>query len=73
MALKGTWKDEPRPAAGQTYDLGTHLIDQALTLFGKPKSVTAFIENVRGVGSPEVDDSVRPPHSGPSFRSVVTD
>ncbi|KAG6833720.1 hypothetical protein H0H87_001152 [Tephrocybe sp. NHM501043] len=55
--LKGTWKDEPLPAAGQTYDLGSHLIDQALTLFGKPESITAFIQNIRGVGSPEVDDS----------------
>ncbi|THH09930.1 hypothetical protein EW146_g8533 [Bondarzewia mesenterica] len=57
MELKGSWQDEPRPAAGQTYNLGTHLIDQTLTLFGKPKSVTAFIENVRGVGNPDVDDS----------------
>ncbi|EIM88136.1 NAD-P-binding protein [Stereum hirsutum FP-91666 SS1] len=56
-SLKGTWKDEPKPAAGQTFDLGAHLIDQALTLFGRPKSVTAFIENIRGVGNPAVDDS----------------
>jgi len=55
--LKGTWKDEPLPAAGQTYDLGAHLIDQALTLFGRPEKLTAFIQNVRGVGSPEVDDT----------------
>lgn len=57
--LKGTWRDEPKPAAGQTFDLGAHLIDQVVTLFGRPKSVTAFIENIRGIGSPEVDDSVR--------------
>lgn len=56
--MKGTWKDEPLPAAGQTYDLGAHLIDQALTLFGRPEKLTAFIQNTRGVGSPEVDDSV---------------
>ncbi|RDB22861.1 putative oxidoreductase C26H5.09c [Hypsizygus marmoreus] len=55
--LKGTWKDEPLPAAGQTYDLGTHLIDQALVLFGKPTKLTAFIQNIRGVGNPEVDDT----------------
>ncbi|KAF8076238.1 hypothetical protein FPV67DRAFT_1470921 [Lyophyllum atratum] len=55
--LKGTWKDEPRQAAGQTYDLGAHLIDQALTLFGRPERLTAFIQNTRGVGSPEVDDT----------------
>jgi predicted dehydrogenase len=56
--LKGTWKDEPLPAGGQTYDLGAHLIDQALTLFGRPEKLTAFIQNVRGVGRPEVDDCV---------------
>ncbi|KAF5387690.1 hypothetical protein D9615_000258 [Tricholomella constricta] len=55
--LKGTWKDKPLPAAGQTYDLGSHLIDQALTLFGRPDKLTSFIQNVRGVGSPEVDDT----------------
>jgi len=57
-ALKGSWKDEPRPASGQTYDLGPHLIDQTLCLFGRPKSITAFVENVRVVGDPTVDDSV---------------
>jgi predicted dehydrogenase len=57
-ALKGTWKDEAGPASGQTYDLGSHLIDQALALFGRPKSITAFIENTRNIGDPDVDDSV---------------
>ena len=57
-ALKGTWKDEAGPASGQTYDLGSHLIDQALVLFGRPKSITAFIENTRNIGDPDVDDSV---------------
>ncbi|KAI0291699.1 hypothetical protein BC826DRAFT_1021715 [Russula brevipes] len=56
-ALKGTWKDEASPASGQTYDLGSHLIDQALVLFGRPKSITALIENVRNIGDPDVDDN----------------
>ncbi|KAF8639661.1 hypothetical protein AX17_000925 [Amanita inopinata Kibby_2008] len=56
-SLKGTWKDEPLPAAGQTYDLGPHLIDQALLLFGRPDRLTAFIQNIRGIGNPLVDDS----------------
>jgi len=55
--LKNTWKDEPSPAVGHTYDLGTHLMDQALALFGRPSTITAFIQNSRGVGHPEVDDS----------------
>ncbi|KIY73753.1 NAD-P-binding protein [Cylindrobasidium torrendii FP15055 ss-10] len=69
-ALKGTWKDEPKPAAGQTFDLGTHIMDQALTLFGKPSKLTAFVQNVRGLGNPEVDDSftiyMQYPAGGPS-------
>jgi predicted dehydrogenase len=57
--LKGTWKDEAGSACGLTYDLGSHLIDQALLLFGRPKSITAFIENMRNIGDPDVDDCVR--------------
>jgi len=33
------WKNELNPGVGQLYDLGPHLIDQALYLFGKPDSV----------------------------------
>lgn len=57
--LKGTWKDQPLPGAGMTYDLGAHLIDQTLQLFGRPEKLTAFLQNVRGIGHPEVDDTVR--------------
>ncbi len=56
--VKGTWKDEALPAAGLTFDLGAHLLDQALALFGRPQRLTAFIQNLRGIGNPEVDDSV---------------
>lgn len=56
--MKGTWKDEPLPAAGQAYDLGAHLIDQTLQLFGRPEKITAFLQNVRGIGHAEVDDTV---------------
>lgn len=58
LSLKGTWKDEPRPAAGLIYDLGAHLIDQTLSLFGRPKVLTAFASNLRGIGHPDVDDNV---------------
>ncbi|KAJ7499053.1 hypothetical protein FB451DRAFT_1204089 [Mycena latifolia] len=54
---KNTWKDEPSPGTGHTYDLGTHLMDQILALFGRPDRLTAFVQNNRGVGHPDVDDS----------------
>ena len=57
-SLKGTWKDLPVPANGLTYDLGAHTIDQSLVLFGRPKAITAMIENIRGIGHKEVDDCV---------------
>ncbi|KAL4943443.1 hypothetical protein BDV06DRAFT_211021 [Aspergillus oleicola] len=31
------------PGAGMLFDLGSHLIDQSLVLFGKPKSVTCLL------------------------------
>jgi scyllo-inositol 2-dehydrogenase (NADP+) len=49
------WREEDIPGSGLLYDLGSHLIDQALTLFGLPGSVTAFILRQRK-GS-KVDDN----------------
>ena len=43
----GTWKETPKDGAGNLYNLGPHLADQALTLFGTPKSVSATIRTVR--------------------------
>ncbi len=37
------WREKPFPGSGILYDLGAHLIDQTLTLFGLPKFVTADI------------------------------
>ncbi|RNI29822.1 oxidoreductase [Rufibacter immobilis] len=42
--LKGnTWKEQEGPGAGIVYDLGSHLIDQALVLFGLPKEISAEV------------------------------
>lgn len=48
------WRDIPLPGAGILYDLGSHLIDQALALFGIPEYLFADLQNQRR-GS-EVDD-----------------
>ena len=34
------WKETPGPGAGMLYDLGAHLIDQAIACFGVPRHVT---------------------------------
>lgn len=38
------WKDSPEAGAGILADLGPHLIDQALQLFGMPEALSADIE-----------------------------
>lgn len=37
------WKETPGPASGILYDLGSHLIDQALTLFGLPQRTSGDV------------------------------
>ncbi len=39
----GAWREQPLPGSGIFYDLGSHLIDQALWFFGMPEAVTAEI------------------------------
>jgi len=50
------WKRERSPGAGIVYDLGTHIVDQAVVLFGRPRSVYAEIETRRP--GAHVDDDV---------------
>jgi predicted dehydrogenase len=37
------WKEDPSLAGGVLLDLGTHITDQALVLFGKPEAVAADV------------------------------
>lgn len=41
------WRERDEPGAGILYDLGSHLIDQALVLFGSPRAVYADIRRQR--------------------------
>ncbi|HHT34715.1 MAG TPA: oxidoreductase, partial [Bacteroidales bacterium] len=43
----GAWREQPLPGSGIFYDLGSHLIDQALWFFGMPEAVTAEIDMQR--------------------------
>ena len=51
---ESAWRDEAIPGGGILYDLGSHLIDHCLLLFGMPESIKASIKAQRK-GSP-VDD-----------------
>jgi predicted dehydrogenase len=46
----GAWRETTRPGSGILYDLGSHLIDQALVLFGRPDSVTGDVRRERDFG-----------------------
>lgn len=61
------------PGDGMMFGLGSHSFDQALLLFGKPKSVTAFLRDLRGADS-EVEDSftVVLQYEGPLLVTVKT-
>ncbi|MGI8950025.1 MAG: oxidoreductase [Chitinophagaceae bacterium] len=41
------WREQPNAGSGILYDLGAHLIDQALCLFGLPKTINADIRMQR--------------------------
>jgi scyllo-inositol 2-dehydrogenase (NADP+) len=53
-AIKPGWREVPDEGAGLLSDLGPHLVDQALQLFGMPDAVTADIEMQRSAAA--VDD-----------------
>ncbi|HEY1902771.1 MAG TPA: Gfo/Idh/MocA family oxidoreductase [Terracidiphilus sp.] len=44
---RAVWKEDPALGGGLLQDLGTHLVDQALVLFGKPQSVQAEVRRER--------------------------
>jgi predicted dehydrogenase len=53
--VKQRWREEPGPGAGVWFDLGAHLVDQALQLFGVPEGIYADFAQQRD-GAKVVDD-----------------
>ncbi|CDS05050.1 hypothetical protein LRAMOSA07579 [Lichtheimia ramosa] len=55
--VKPGWREkDDQPGSGMLYDLGAHLIDQALSVFGLPKSIYATISNQRQLAESNVVD-----------------
>jgi predicted dehydrogenase len=52
--VRQRWREDPGPGAGLWFDLGPHLIDQALHLFGLPQAVNAGFGILRKGG--QTDD-----------------
>lgn len=59
------WRDQadPEQMGGVLYDLGAHLVDQALQLFGPVSSVDAALRNRRVAAGPDDDTSVSLEHA----------
>jgi len=49
-----SWKEQPAAGGGVLYTLGSHMLDQALVLFGMPEGVTGHLKIIRTDG--KVDD-----------------
>ncbi len=62
----GAWREsgDPREGGGLLLDLGSHLVDQALVLFGRPRSVYAEIERRREGATVDDDVFVALEHDG---------
>lgn len=52
--VRDRWRERDEPGAGIWYDLGSHLIDQALQLFGRPDDI--FVDLARQRPGAEADD-----------------
>ena len=50
LDVRDRWRERPGPGAGLWYDLGPHLLDQALQLFGAPIGITTDIAVQRDGG-----------------------
>ncbi|MCU1250359.1 MAG: oxidoreductase domain protein [Edaphobacter sp.] len=63
--VRQRWREQTGPGAGLWFDLGPHLIDQAVQLFGLPESINASFAVLRKGG--ETDDWA---HVQLNYRSV---
>jgi scyllo-inositol 2-dehydrogenase (NADP+) len=52
---ENTWKEAGNPANGMLFDLGPHLVDQVLALFGAPSTITASVRSDRD--ATEIEDA----------------
>ncbi len=69
VSSKKTWKNTSLPASGVLFDLGSHLIHQAISLFGLPTAVEATIETKRA--DSQVTDSFELIMDYPGLTAVI--
>jgi len=67
--VRDRWRERAEPGAGILYDLGSHLIDQALCLFGFPQAVWADVQAQRA--NAQADDYFHLVLSYPKLRVIL--
>ncbi|GAB3258702.1 oxidoreductase [Chitinimonas naiadis] len=67
--VRQRWREADMPGAGIWFDLGPHLIDQALCLFGRPDAISADIRIRRDDGQ-SADDALAVLHY-PDMRVIL--
>jgi scyllo-inositol 2-dehydrogenase (NADP+) len=65
----GAWREQPHPGSGVWFDLGPHLLDQALLLFGIPQAISADIRIERDGAA--VDDAFDVTLYYPQMRALL--
>jgi predicted dehydrogenase len=65
------WKEDPAQGGGVLLDLGTHIADQALTLFGLPESVSAEVLHERDGGNANDAFEVRLRYTGAPYPGLI--
>jgi len=67
--VRQRWREQPGPGSGLWFDLGPHLIDQALHLFGMPETVNASFATLRPGG--QTDDWAHVQLNYPKLRVIL--
>jgi len=69
----GAWREQPQPGSGVWFDLGAHLLDQALVLFGVPQAISADIrvERAGAAADDAFDVTLHYPHMRALLRATM--
>jgi len=69
----GAWREQSLPGSGLWFDLGAHLLDQALVLFGSPQAIAADIriERAGAAADDAFDVTLHYPHRRAFLRASM--
>jgi scyllo-inositol 2-dehydrogenase (NADP+) len=68
---ENTWKEAGNPANGMLFDLGPHLVDQALALFGAPDAITGSVRADRDETAVEDAFDITLHYKGPKGKGLL--